>query len=156
MTSTTEINWLQRNLKWVIFAAVLACLLFFGALLGAIAFVVVTATRSSDVYQTAMSRAQANPEAIQRLGQPLEPGLLIQGKIEVDGRSGEADLAIPVQGPQGEATISVIAEKRGGVWRYEQLELRIDNVASIDLRTPEEIANPPGASEEADSNDAER
>jgi hypothetical protein len=142
MQTTSEPHWLQRNLKWVIVAAALACLLFFVALLGVIAFAVVAATRSSDVYRTAMDRAQSHPEVIQRLGQPLEPGLLIQGKIEVDNRSGEADLAIPVHGPRGEATISVIAEKRGGVWRYEQLEVQFAGTPPIELRTPQELAAP--------------
>jgi hypothetical protein len=140
MPTTTEPHWLQRNLKWVILAAVLACLLFFAALLGAIAFVVVTATRSSDVYRTAMARAQSHPQVIEQLGQPLEPGWLIQGTIEVDNRTGQADLAIPLHGPLGEASISVIAEKRGGVWQYEQLEVRIDGQAPIELRTPQEGA----------------
>lgn len=149
MQTTNERPWLERNLKWVILAAVLACLLFFVAVLGAIAFVVVAATRSSDVYQTAMTRAQSHPEVVERLGAPIEPGWLIQGRIEVDNRTGEADLSIPVHGPRGEATISVIAGKRGGIWRYEELVVRFDDGASVDLRTPQEASTPALAPDES-------
>lgn len=152
MPSTDAPAWMQRNLKWLILAGVLLCLLFLVALLGIIAFTVVTATRSSDVYRTAMSRAQAHPTVIERLGTPVEPGLLVQGRIEVDARRGEADLSIPIHGPRGEAEISLVATKRGGVWRYQQLEVRFADGAPVELRNAEDrlprTASPDAASED--------
>jgi hypothetical protein len=142
MHASSERTWWQRNLKWVIAAAVVASLLLFALFIGAIFYVVVAATRSSEVYQTAIARAKAHPVVVERLGQPIEPGWLVQGRIEVSGREGEADLGIPIQGPLAEGEISVVAQKRAGHWTYEVLEVRIDGGAPIDLREPGE-ADPP-------------
>ena len=39
-------------------------------------------------------------------------------------------------------TISVVAEKRGGVWRYDQLEVQFAGTPPIELRTAPELAAP--------------
>jgi hypothetical protein len=142
MHAAPERTWWQRNLKWVIAAAVLASLLLFALFIGAIFYAVVAATRSSEVYQTATARAKAHPAVIEHLGQPIEPGWLVQGRIEVSGREGEADLGIPIRGPRAEGEISVVAQKRAGNWTYEVLEVRIEDRPPIDLREPEE-GDPP-------------
>lgn len=142
MTTTSGKHWLERNLKWIILAAVLGFLLLLAVFIAAIAFFVSSVTRSSEVYQTAMSRAQAHPDVVGRLGTPIEPGWLVQGKIEVSDRSGEADIAIPIHGPRGEGSLSVVATKRGGTWRYEEVEVRFGGSAkAIDLRTAQEVAS---------------
>lgn len=149
MHAKTERSWWQRNLKWVVLAAVLAGLLLFAAFIAAILFVVVGATRSSEVYQTAVSRAQSHPDVIAWLGQPVEPGLFASGSIEVNNRSGEADMSIPISGPRGTASISVVATKRAGVWYYEILQVQghSSDPPPIDLRLPQERIQAPGTSE---------
>lgn len=129
-------TWWERNLKWVIAGAALAFFLLLVVFVGALLFAVVSATRSSDVFQTALASARAHPEVVARLGEPIEPGLLVQGKIEVTPREGEADLGIPIHGPLGEGEISVVARKRAGVWSYEILEAHIGSQPPIDLRAP--------------------
>jgi hypothetical protein len=138
MAAAPERTWWERNLKWVLLAAVLLVLLCLAAFVGLIFIAVVSATRSSEVYRTALMRAQAHPGVVERLGQPVEPGLLVQGRIETDNRQGEADLAIPISGPRGEAEISLVARKRAGIWHFEHLEVRTPDGTPIELLTQAE------------------
>lgn len=143
MHAKTERTWWQRNTKWIVLGAILAGLLFLAALVLGIFFVVVAATRSSEVYQTSVARAQADSEVIARLGEPVEPGLLVSGNIQVENRDGEADIRIPLSGPQGEATLTVVAHKRAGTWRYDVMQVESAGAAPIDLARPEERAAAP-------------
>lgn len=128
MNAVAQRTWLQRNTKWIVLGAVLLGLGLLALFIAAIVMVVAGAMRSNDVYKEALARAQANPVLIERLGTPIEPGFFTSGSINVSGPSGEADLAIPIHGPQGEATINVVAEKRGGTWNYETMR-----VGDVDL-----------------------
>lgn len=145
MNATAQRSWWQRNLKWVITAGVLLCLLFFGLFIGAILLLATSAMRSNDVHRTAMGQVRAHPDAVAILGEPVEPGWLSSGSIEVNPRSGKADLGIPVSGPRARGDISVVAHKRGGTWYFEQLQLEVEGRAPIELRTPEQIAAAEGA-----------
>ena len=121
MNAPASQTWLQRNTKWIVLAAVALGVALLGLFIAAIVMIASTAMRSNDVYREAMARAQANPVLIERLGTPIEAGFFTSGSINVSGPSGNADLAIPIHGPRGEATINVVAEKRGGVWIYESM-----------------------------------
>lgn len=121
MAAVAERTWLQRNTQWLVLGAVLLGLMLLALFIAAVVMIASTAMRSSDVWREAMARAQSNPALIERLGTPIEPGFFTSGSINVNGPSGSADLAIPIQGPKGEASINVVAEKRGGVWEYETL-----------------------------------
>lgn len=59
----------------------------------------------SEVSQLAFARAQADSVVKQHLGTPLRRRLLTSGSIELSGSSGRADLAIPISGPNGKATL---------------------------------------------------
>ena len=82
--------------------------------------------KQSDAYKEALSKVQSSPAAIAALGEPIEAGFFLSGSVEVSGPSGEAELAIPVEGPQGEGTLYLEATKRAGRWEYALLELAVD------------------------------
>jgi hypothetical protein len=145
MNATAERSWWQRNLKWVITAGVLLVLLFFGLFIAAVLLLATTAMRSNDVHRTAMEQVSGNPEAVALLGTPVEPGWLSSGSIDVNPRSGTADLSIPVSGPLGRGDISVVAHKSGGTWYFSELRLEVEGRAPIELRTPEQIAAAEGS-----------
>ena len=92
--------------------------LTFGAGILAIVF---GALKSSDAYKTAVARAKANPAVVEALGTPIEEGLFLSGKTNVNGPSGEADLSIPLSGPKGKGTLYVLATKSAGQWTYQTL-----------------------------------
>ena len=121
MNSPASQTWLQKNTKWIVLAAVALGILLLGLFIAAIVMIASTAMRSNDVYREALARAQASPVLVERLGTPIEAGFFTSGSINVNGPAGNADLAIPIRGPRGEATVNVVAEKRGGVWIYESI-----------------------------------
>ena len=126
-------NWWQRNWKW--FVPVLGALLlalFVALALGGVALLL-GAIKSSGAYQQALTRAQSDPAVIAALGEPIRAGWFVQGNISASGASGEADLAIPLDGPRADGTLYVVAEKRAGEWRYETLAVNVDGGERIVL-----------------------
>jgi len=81
--------------------------------------------KSTDVYKGALTRAQAHPSVIEALGAPIKEGFLVSGNTNVNGASGEANLSIPISGPNGKATIYVAANKSLGRWNYSGLIVEI-------------------------------
>lgn len=116
--SAKDKGWWERNWKWAVpvFAVVSV-----GFLIVAIVGLVSGAFRSSYAYQESIARARANPAVVVQLGEPIEPGWLVSGNINISGSRGEADLAIPVSGPKGKGTIYATARKEADEWHFTQL-----------------------------------
>ncbi len=89
--------------------------------------------KSSDAYRTALDRAKNDDRVVAALGTPIHDGLVPSGKTNVSGPSGEADLAIPISGPKGKATIYVVGKKSAGKWDFSKLVVQIDGGEMIDL-----------------------
>ncbi len=99
-----------------------------------IVFFVFSVLKSSDVYKIAVSRAKSDQRVIAALGTPIREGLVPSGKTNVNGPSGEADIAIPISGPKGKATIYAVATKSTGSWTFSKLEVQVEgNSEMIDL-----------------------
>ena len=75
--------------------------LLFLAFIGSILVIVFSAMKSTDVYKEALARAKADPAVIEALGSPIKDGFLLSGNTNVNGASGESNLAIPISGPKG-------------------------------------------------------
>ena len=95
-------------------------------LLGAVVFVIIG---DSEVCKMSLAAAAANPVVRQRIGEPLTRGFFASGSIEISGPSGHADIAIPVSGPRGKATLYAVARKSAGLWRFESLEIAFDQTS---------------------------
>jgi hypothetical protein len=119
-------NWWKRNWKWFVPVTVVTLAVFFVALVGSIALIVFSAIKSTDVYKEALTRAKAHPAVIEAIGLPITEGLLVSGNTSVNGASGEANLSIPISGPNGKATIYVAATKSLGQWNYSGLVAEIE------------------------------
>ena len=121
MTESKRPAWV----KWV----ALGCVgLFVVVVLVLWAFVnlIMGSLKQSDAYKEALAKVQSSPAAIAALGEPIEPGFFLSGSVHVSGPSGEAELSIPVAGPQAEGTLYLEATKRAGKWEYALLELAVD------------------------------
>jgi Cytochrome oxidase complex assembly protein 1 len=133
-------SWLGRNWKWLLLVAFLAVIVFalgvFALIMGGI--------RSSDVAREALARAHASPAVVQRLGGGIDEGWMMSGSINVSsGGSGDADLAIPISGPKGKATLYVTARKSAGIWNYSQMQAAIAKSGErIDLLTASALTQP--------------
>lgn len=92
-----------------------------------------SALRSSEVYAQAMSALQANPQAVQILGEPIKAGKSVNGEIRFSNGSGEAVLSIPVSGPQNKGRLEVEAFKAANQWQISSLQLVVDGGDRLNL-----------------------
>ena len=141
---TPRPNWWTRNWKWFVPVGCFSMLILFVAFVGSIALIVFSAMKSTDVYKDALERARANPAVIEALGSPIRDGYLISGNTNVNAASGEANLSIPISGPNGKGTIYVAANKSLGRWNYSGLVVEIAKTHQrIDLLQRPGSANSP-------------
>jgi hypothetical protein len=89
------------------------------------------AIKSSDAYKGALARAKADSRVTQAIGTPIKEGWFVGGKTEVSGGSGTSDLTIPIEGPNGKATIYAVATKFAGDWKYSKLVVKIDGTGEV-------------------------
>lgn len=110
----------------------------FVAFIMSIVLLVFGALKSTDIYKDALAKAKANPAVVEALGSPIKDGIFVSGNTNVNGASGESNLAIPISGPKGKGTIYVKAEKSLGHWNYSDLVVEIQKSGErIDLtKTP--------------------
>src|SRR6185503_15993946 len=90
--------------------------------------------KSSEPYQHAVAVASSNPDVVRELGTPITPGWFTSGNINVSGSSGDADLAIPLNGSRHRGTLYVVAKKNDGAWTYTKLKMLVEGQeSSIEL-----------------------
>ncbi len=118
--------------------------LVFVIFVGSILVIVFSAMKSTDVYKDALARAKADPAVIEALGSPIKDGFLMSGNTNVNGASGESNLAIPISGPKGTGTIYVSAQKSLGKWNYSGLVVEVKQTHQrIDLlQSPAPASSP--------------
>ena len=139
MSLPNERSWWGRNWKWVLPVGCLAPLLVCCGGIGLLMTAVFGAIKSSEPYREALARAEASPALQAALGQPIRPGFFPTGTIRTGfdipgGETGQADLAIPISGPKGTATLRVVAEKSDAGWKFLTLEAMVAGQARpIDL-----------------------
>ena len=97
-------------------------LLVIGCIVG-LAAVIMGSMRSSEVVQQAMRQLESNSQAVRALGEPIKLGWVITGSMSTSGESGDASLSLPVSGSRDRGTVTLIAYKSGGEWRFNQLVL---------------------------------
>jgi hypothetical protein len=99
----------------------------------AIFFFVMGAMKRSDVYTEAMAIVERSPSAIAALGEPMKAGLFVSGSINISGGAGEANLSIPLRGPNGKGTVHAVATREAGAWVFTALHLAVDDGETLDL-----------------------
>ena len=118
--------------------------LLFLVFVGSILVIVFSAMKSTDVYKEALARAKTDPAVIEALGSPIKEGFLLSGNTNVNGASGESNLAIPISGPKGNGTIYVSANKSLGRWNYSGLVVEVGQTHErIDLLQKAAPSNSP-------------
>ena len=123
-------GWLSRNWKWVLPVGCLGVVVVGVAvvLLGLSA--VFGTMKSSDVYKQAVARASANAAVKRELGEPIETGWLVNGRINFSGSNGDADISIPLEGPKKKGTLHAVATKTSGQWKFSTLQVEFDDDTS--------------------------
>jgi hypothetical protein len=142
MNQEQERNWWGRNWKWFVPVGCLGSLALFVGFVALIMCFVYGMMKSSDAYKNAVSTAIAHPSVQKGIGTPIEEGMFTTGNINVSGPSGQANLAIPISGPRGKATIYAVAAKSAGQWTFSILVVEIKTTKQrIDLLAQEEKPN---------------
>jgi Cytochrome oxidase complex assembly protein 1 len=119
-------NWWQRNWKWVVPVGCLTIVALFALFVAGVVGIAFRAMKSTDVVREAVATAAASPAVREALGEPVRQGWYLTGNIQVNGPSGQADVAIPLKGSQRDGTLYVVAEKSAGRWTYETLEVEVE------------------------------
>ena len=120
-------NWWGRNWAWFVPVGCLTGLLIFAGIIALLMSFVFGMMKSSPGYKEALTKARANALVIQNLGEPIVEGYFVSGNIKESGASGVAELAIPITGPKGNATVYVESKKSLGEWAILNLVVEINN-----------------------------
>ena len=134
-------GWWSRNWKWFVPTGCFTLILLGVIFVVCIFFFVFSILKSSDVYKIAVTRAKSDQRVVAALGTPIQEGLVPSGKTNVNGPSGEADLAIPISGPKGKATIYAVGTKSAGQWEFSKLAVQTGDGQMIDLNKNAEATN---------------
>jgi len=144
-------NWWHRNWKWFVPTGCLTLIAMAVLFVTCIVFLVFSVMKSSDAYKIAVARAKSDERVVAALGTPIREGMFSSGKTNVNGPSGEADIAIPISGPKGKATIYALGTKSEGTWSFSKLNVRIDGTGeTIDLNETESASNEKGPGKKQD------
>jgi hypothetical protein len=147
-------SWWSRNCLWVVPVGCLGLLILAAGFVVAIGAIVMGGIKSTEAYKEAVTQAQASPEVRTALGEPIQAGWFVQGKVNVTGPTGEADLSVPLSGPQGKGRLYLTAHKRAGRWEYEVLEVAVEGRAERIHLLPSETPPPAEDTEEPDESPA--
>ena len=128
-------SWFKRNWKWVVpTGGCLLIIILFITFAGTLIWGVTSLMSDSQAYEDAMTEATSNTQVIEILGEPIETDGMAGGSINYSGGFGEAQLSIPIKGPNAAATIYVSGEGVEGNWKYDRMEVFIkDSDQVIDL-----------------------
>jgi hypothetical protein len=130
-------TWLDHHAGWKIPLGCLLVVVLLAAFVASIFTIVSYSFHKSDVFREAIARAERCRQVTNRIGTPLQPGWLPQGQIQVSGSTGTAQMAIPVTGPRGKATINLDARKVAGSWQFQTLQVQFEDSSSVNLLAPD-------------------
>lgn len=145
-------GWWERHWRWAVPVICVAGMAMFAGAIFALMSVVFGMMRDSEPYRLAMREARGNAEVVRTLGQPIEEGWMVSGSINTAGTRGQAELAIPIEGPKAGGTLYVEAHARNGVWTYDVLLVKVSGRDAVIDLWPE---LPPAQRGEADTDAAD-
>lgn len=95
----------------------------------------VAAIRQTEPYQHSIDLAINSTKVHQALGEPVKVMRFPQGAVNPANR-GDAELYIPISGPNGSATIRVNGTNINGSWKYYAIRVDTDRGEHINLLEP--------------------
>lgn len=129
-------GWFRRNWRRLVLAVVVVPILICAGAAGWFYVVRVAPLRSSEPYQAALKRVQADPKVIQRLGQPIRDASWVpSGSVNIENDRGNANLMFKVAGPKGSASVRTQARRIRGTWGTTVLDVTFAGEKPIPLDT---------------------
>jgi len=127
-------GWFARNWLWVVPTGCLSFVLLCVACLAAGIYLLFGAIQKSEPAQEALRRVQASQALVEALGTPIEPGWYITGSTKTSGKTGHAELSMPISGPKGKGTLVLKATLSGGpYWEFSRLYVELEDQRRFDL-----------------------
>jgi hypothetical protein len=133
MPGLTKQSWTDRYPRGKILMGGVILLLLVALALGIAVIVRMSTVRHSALFQEAVSRAAGDPKVVAELGEPIQTGYYIAGKLQTRGRFGFADFDVALTGTRNDGILYVLAYKIRGEWKYRLLEVDIVGSPTIDL-----------------------
>ncbi|MEI6232190.1 MAG: cytochrome c oxidase assembly factor Coa1 family protein [Planctomycetota bacterium] len=121
-----------RNIVLGCFGSILLC----GGFGAATMFGAMSIMKTSGAYTQAVATAKANPDVQKKIGTPMTEGFFTTGNVSTTNNTGNADLSIPVSGPNGSGTLHAVGTLNNGKWTYSVLDIEVGG-EHIDLLNAE-------------------
>ena len=129
MEDYNQRSWFSRNWPWVLpvgccSGCLLMIVLFIGGI-GASMFSVFSEFKDSTPIEEVLITVNANPKAIEFLGNDIISDGFPSGNISFDNDNGEVDFLLDVIGSKGEGVLTVNGIRIDKKWVYEDLYLTV-------------------------------
>jgi hypothetical protein len=118
-------SWWGRNWVWVVPVGCLLPLVLVGGCTVGVVLFVFNMIKSSDVYVDSLNAIRANADVQAALGEPITPGIIVAGNVQMTNNTGHADFTYDVSGPKGSATVHVVADLQNNVWNYTKNQVTV-------------------------------
>ena len=131
-------SWWKRNWKWVVpSGGCLIIIVLIIVFIGSIFYGVTSLMTDSKAYTDAMEKATSSEQVTSILGSPIEQNGVIGGSIHYSSGYSDAEITIPIKGPNGAGTIRVEGGGTDDVWTYEKMDVLVSETGEIiDLLLP--------------------
>lgn len=91
---------------------------------------------ATDLKAATVEQAKADPRVIEALGEPIDTGWLGESNVSINNGKTIVRLGVPLEGPKGNGTLHVDAEKTDDGWNFQRLEVEIDGSGETFELTP--------------------
>jgi hypothetical protein len=124
-------NWWSSNWKWFLPTSLILFLLLFGFILSSSIDGNITdialAYSDDSLYEKAIEKTKTNERVLEILGEiePIDKLAIIEGNAIYSNNNNSVVLSIRIKGNKGKGKMDISAEKKGSVWEYKKINIRI-------------------------------
>lgn len=130
MASTGEKSFWKNPWTWAVGGCCLGCVavpLIIVAIAGTGVFWAFTSSGFTELKDEAVARAKASAEVVEVLGEPIESGFPRNSSINLSNDEGQAEMLLPLSGPEGSGVLTIEGSRKAGQWTFERLEFEPAN-----------------------------
>ncbi|MDN7124563.1 cytochrome c oxidase assembly factor Coa1 family protein [Pseudidiomarina terrestris] len=114
---------MKRDIKWLIIGLGIAAALM--AVFVLFVYFVMSLVKG-EAYDLSLAAVSKHAAVQVLLGEPIEPGFLVLGNVNISGPGGNAELQYSISGPKGEGTVFAYAIRDTGEWQLQRVVVDID------------------------------
>jgi hypothetical protein len=119
-------SWWGRNWFWVVPLGCLSPIIIVIGCAVAGFFAIEGMLKSSDAYTFSKAAVLSDANVRAALGEPIETGMMVGGKINLTNNGGHADINYTLKGPKSGAEVHAVADKQAGKWAFSRNHVVVD------------------------------